>query len=924
MNLSDLANLFASQTLTTARRALRMNWGTRLAPMLDPVLLVQRAVISEGICEPTQIRITNLCSRHDLPLQNFLGLPAALQIVTDRGELRPFPFIITEAWHGRSDGSLTAIHLVGCDPMTLMMQRHRLRTFRRMSALQAACAVFDDWIANGLGGCFTYTLVGIQSDHYPARACFIQHPDESDTAFAQRMLREAGIAWCWRPSAPAGDGIVRQELVLFADGYALPANDSPSVRFHRRSAAEPSDTIDLLAPLQRLVPAGIELRSRNHEGNLTNSCRDITSVSQGEAGSALADALRSVRITVPHVADNEEHLNRLTRREVEHLDYRAHALHGRGSVRTDAAGTWQTITGHALLDSLAPQERQLITVRIDHFAQSNLPGELHAQAQALMGDEGVPAWAQEDRPPNSDASLLHPAGEHRYVNRFIKVRRITPIVPAAPTEPLQTPRPLTGIVLGAGAGTVGGDADEVLSDELARCWVQLVGGEPGADTTAAVRHLVPWGGSNHGMLTTLRAGTEVRIDFADGADRPCITGVHYNAVTPPPRVAHQPSLPANRHQTALVGREIGGTRQQHLLIDDTPGQLKVQIVSDHTNARLGAGWLSTDRNQGQVQPLGEGAELHSDAATAVRGVQGVYVSTEGVPGHAATRQLQRDGLIGQMQSAHALAQAAGELSNIHQAEPTDVQPQAELLQNVQDWDIGTNVRPTDAPPASARQPIVAVSGTAGVAIASQQSTTLAAGQNVDVVAQQHAQVTSGQGLRLRAMQMLSAFARQGMQLVVATGKLLMHAHDGDAELGASGNVHVYSTGGALLNEAKMISMKTPGASILMDENGVTITGKMFFKALAPDFGFATGSGGGVTLPTLPGGDIAFDERARVMLGDEPLAGRAYTAISRIDQRVLGSGVTDANGFTAPLTGVDLDTVRIVVQPSASAAAGDAA
>jgi type VI secretion system secreted protein VgrG len=102
------------------------------------------------------------------------------------------------------------------------------------------------------------------------RSCFIQHPDESDAGFAQRLLRASGIAWFWRPCAADLAGtyprnLPRQELVLFDDAQHLPQAAAGALRLHRRDATGSADTIDLLAPRWRLSPAGVTLRSWDHE-----------------------------------------------------------------------------------------------------------------------------------------------------------------------------------------------------------------------------------------------------------------------------------------------------------------------------------------------------------------------------------------------------------------------------------------------------------------------------------------------------------------------------------------------------------------------------------------------------------------------------------------------------------------------------------
>lgn len=129
--------------------------------------------------------------------------------------------------------------------------------------------------------------------------------------------------------------------------------------------------------------------------------------------------------------------------------------------------------------------------------------------------------------------------------------------------------------------------------------------------------------------------------------------------------------------------------------------------------------------------------MRSDKAAAVRGAQGVLVTAE-PQAKAGGLHLARDMLNGQADAAEALAKQAAELARTHQAGETDTQPQAELRQRLKDWEMGSNTRPGD-PVATAAQPMVALSGPAGVVIGSPQSTWIATGHVLELSSGLHAQ-----------------------------------------------------------------------------------------------------------------------------------------------------------------------------------------
>ena len=100
----------------------------------------------------------------------------------------------------------------------------------------------------------------------------------------------------------------------------------------------------------------------------------------------------------------------------------------------------------------------------------------------------------------------------------------------------QTPRP---VISGPQtAVVVGGDGDEILTDEYGRVKVQFrwdAVGQRNASSSCWIRVSHPWAGKNFGHIALPRVGEEVVVEFLEGnPDRPLITGRVYNAVNKPP------------------------------------------------------------------------------------------------------------------------------------------------------------------------------------------------------------------------------------------------------------------------------------------------------------------------------------------------------------------------------------------------------
>ncbi|MGW8389366.1 contractile injection system protein, VgrG/Pvc8 family [Pseudoduganella sp. HUAS MS19] len=121
--------------LVTESRPLRL----RLAhptQMLEDVLLPQRVQGSESICGSIEYRI--LCVSLDafIPLKELIALPVAVDIVTDRGDLRSVCGIVTEARAGDSDGGLASYQLLLRDALSIMEKRNNTRVFRNKNEVE--------------------------------------------------------------------------------------------------------------------------------------------------------------------------------------------------------------------------------------------------------------------------------------------------------------------------------------------------------------------------------------------------------------------------------------------------------------------------------------------------------------------------------------------------------------------------------------------------------------------------------------------------------------------------------------------------------------------------------------------------------------------------------------------------------------------
>ena len=510
------------RSLSTAHRALRL----RLAhaeELLDDVLLPQRIEGSEAICGGLEYRVSCVASDATLPLKELIALPAEIQVVTDRGQLRSVCGIVTEARSGDSDGALATYQLVLRDALSVMEKRVNSRIFRYQNELEIVQVLFDEWRhANAvLAGAFEYELDPLLDMRlYPPREQTMQY-NESDAAFVRRLLRRRGISWTVRPGRSRGtsvdplhDRTPAHTLVLFADANHLPENAAGSVRYHRDDATEERDTITHWGAARTLQPGSATRHSWDYKNPGAAQFMSTTaraSHDQGGHGNGLAASLDDYLIDTPHAGNDVEDSWRLGQLRMQRHEFEAKCFHGEGSVRDFCAGQYFTLQGHPEIDTHPAPERQFVITELQVSARNNLPGDLSARAERLLAQNGWHAMA---------GSAQGSTPERAVQVRFTAVRRSVPIVPAYdPRVDLPHPQLQSALV-------VGPQNEEVHCDRLGRVKIRFPGMRApdhehahgaGASSSAAdsawVRVASNWAGNGpgsqqqFGALTLPRVGT---------------------------------------------------------------------------------------------------------------------------------------------------------------------------------------------------------------------------------------------------------------------------------------------------------------------------------------------------------------------------------------------------------------------------------
>lgn len=818
----------------------------------DDVLLPQQMIGKEFVCGGFEYRILSLSDDAGLALKDFIGVPAELRIVTDQGQLRRICGILTEAASGQSDGALATYQLVMRDALSIMEGRNNTRVFRNQSELDIVRTLVAEWAErNGvLRATFDLEVSAGLDGKCPQREFIMQH-NESDAAFIRRLLQRRGIAWFFRSGLPKRVGQPGQQdaightLVLFDDPNQLAQSAAGSVRFHRDAATEQRDAITGWSAVRTLHPGSSSLHTWNYKqpgGSefMVTSAR--SRVDQGKHGNEFAAALDDYLVAAPHVGDTARDLVELGDVQMAHYEYAAKSFHGEGGVRDLAVGEWFSLKGHPEIDNHPEKEREFVITSQHIAAQNNLPVEIGVRVERLFNRNGWNAgdYAVFTNSDRADEPI-------RYKTRFTCVRRGIRIVPPRPTPP--RPPLQTAIV-------VGPVNDEVWCDELGRVKIRFpatrpedhehAGGAGSSDTdtdSAWVRVASSWAGSalgTHGQCGTRLlppVGTEVLVEFAGGdPDRPVIIAQVFNSAAPPPAFRHEGRLPDTKYQSGIRSREVQGQRGNQLRLDDTPGQISAQLASDHGGTELNLGYLTEPRQGGSAAPRGEGAELRSEEAIALRAARGILLSAWKLQGGAATKgsQLARDDYLELLRECGELCTTLGNYAAEHNGLPVDTKEQDELLARFKKWEDGSNTAPKAAEPG---EPVIGITSPAGIGFASTKAIVSYSARNIDTVAQQHLQLTAGQSFSLNAGKGISLFAHNGGLTGIAhTGKLLLQSQHDDTDINSAKNLKLTATEGTATIAAKVILLVAEDGSFLKLGDGPPVLGsKQPLKFHAPDF-----------------------------------------------------------------------------------------
>ncbi len=824
VSLSETISSFASGAVDWNRRPVALNFG-KAQGALGHLLALQHARVQEGLMTGIHGHLTCVSTRGNLPPQLFLGVPVSIRLVTDRGQLHFINAIVQDVQIGQSDGELCVYQLTVCDALSLMDKRTNSRVFRQLSVVDILATLFNEWRQRSpaLAAAFEFDLSGLHRERYPARE-LTRQINESDAKFVRRLLRREGITVFARAGAATPSNNIHDDppvhtLVCCDDPVSLVEAPAGSVRLHPRDAAtEERDTVTLFALHQRLAPGKAGRPSWDYKKARIDESVVSASLDQGKAGNDLAQLLTDVAIDIPHAGDSWNDQERLTRARMLAHQFEAERYDGVSSVRDLAVGAWITLTGEPELDMQTADKRQFVITAIDHDVWNNLPKGLTERVQALFIASRHLAYPAPNQQP---ASAKEP--DTRYENHFNCVRRGVPLTPAYdPRVDLPPVHLLTGTIVGQEGEEVFCDADGRVRvrihglDRADHEHAQGAGTNDNAGDSAPIRVGASLAGGSFGSLFLPRVGMEVLIGCLGGdPDRLIIINVLSNGANPPAAFTHVGNLPGNRYVSGIKTKEIKGRRYNQLRLDDTPGQISSQLASEHAHSQLNLGYLTHPRQDGRGQDRGEGAELRTDAAAALRAAQGILLTTY-ARSQASGGHLDRDELLQLLGECTELFKSLGDYAGEHGGQVADTAGQQAIAAAFKNWGPAGGGSESVTGAAGGSQALMAFGAQAGSVAITPKTHVTYAGENIDQVAQRNVQLTSGQRINLHGGRGVAMFAHSdGVSAIANQGKVTLQSQNDDTHIDSAKNIQFVAADGKISGMANdQVVFTTSGGAYL--------------------------------------------------------------------------------------------------------------
>ncbi|MCH2000536.1 type VI secretion system Vgr family protein [Acinetobacter seifertii] len=910
--LNSIHQVLDSLGISPQKRAIHIQF---TSPILNDQVFLQRVDGVHALNDGLKTELLCLSTNATIQLKSFIGVQAAVDIVTERGELTRVTGIITHAQQGQSDGSLTLYKLTLEDPTALWKYRRNSRVFMNKSVVEIWEILFKEWqVKNPLfAASLSLDLSGL-TQTYDVRPFVMQH-NESDWDFLTRLLRSENISWLIDEAqhiVPSTDtSIQAQKLKLIDANSQYQPLDRKTIRYHRSSAVEQYDSMTRLTAERSLQPNVMHIQRwqaeilEQEEGIGSVQSKHQHSEQYDNATLGLEQAWNYAPAWIGDLK-GEDGVTKSGNQQVERLNQNLHNYYeaqakrfiAQTTVRDAYVGYYFELNEHPEIDQHESSDKSFLIVSKNFFNQNNLPKDLNDQINGLLAQSN---WSIQ----NSENS------DERQANQLILQRR------HVPTTPAYNPQTHSPVTHPQRAKVVGPEGEEIYVDEWGRIKVRFLftrnddhshdggAGTNNNDTDSAwIDVLTPWAGEGYGARFLPRIGEIVVIDFFNGdIDRPFVMGRIHEAQRQPTKFDNKGKLPDTKKLSGIRSKEVSGDGFGQLRFDDTPGQISTQLQSSHGASQLNLGKLSHPKDKAESEDRGEGFELRTDQWGALRAGQGLLVSThkqDNAKGEHLDAEVAKKQLEGSQTNSKAL-------SDIAKNQKTDEIESIEQLK-----DFASQIQQQIA---KFEKALLLLSSPDGIALSTSEDIHISADAQINQIAGDSINISTQKNVIAHAQNRLSLFAVQsGLKAVAAQGKVEIQAQSDALDVLANKGITISSTEDRIeISSPKEIVITGASSQITLNGSGIFPKTGGKFQVNAGQHVFQGGASASVqsSLPPPPKRAQGVLELLHDYSHGAFVKGAGYTVTDNLGKVV--NGKLDDKGF-ARVSGLATGSVKVLFDP----------
>ncbi len=476
-------------------RLLRLSFPKKDGP--SALMVANRLEAKETLSRDFRFAVEIISDDAGIALKDVQGKMVTVELVREDGSMRYFNGYVFEFRRVRADGGQVYYEMLLLPWMAYLRLRQDNYLFHNKTLIQQTDEIFADYRLRA-------SELRIHGDD-PEMTDACQY-GESDYNYLHRRWEQAGWHY-WYEHTASG-----HTLILSDDSTRAAPIDGQraDIPFQRAAGAKEDDALGEWTPVRNVMAASFALSSFNFKDPQSISV-ELPTVNQ--QGNVLP--MEVYEYAGAYGFKNSADGDAQVRLRLEEIEAAGKHFEGAGNDRFAQPGRWFKLSGH--FDEVDGAEAlKFLILDVHHTASNNYQ--------------------------NGGSEPSH------YENRLTCIRKQIPWRPGRGYNSVE-PK-MYGLQT---AIVVGPKGDEIHTDQYGRVKVQFHWDRVGKldeRSSAWLRVATAWAGSNFGITSIPRIGSEVLVQFLDGnPDRGLITGMVPNAHNMPPW-----DLPANQTQSGILSR----------------------------------------------------------------------------------------------------------------------------------------------------------------------------------------------------------------------------------------------------------------------------------------------------------------------------------------------------------------------------------